>query len=430
MRSKKYKEQDLNKIPVQEETKVRNMGRTIPDGLRYSPEVIRQYEDPAFARASEAYEREQMALKSGRQQDMSVYFQEDQPGGDDGRKKKKKRGPIRRTIRFIFFLIILLFIALCAYIFTMAGNLDRVPTSKGDLAIDSGVAKDLSMYRTIAVLGSDARADESYDGSRTDAIVIFRIHRLTGKVKMISVMRDSYLMIDDGAGNLFLDKVTHAHHYGGGADTVAALNRSLDLNIKEYLVFNWKAVADMVDTLGGITVNVKKNEIKDMNKYGNETAENVGSKYKKIKKSGSQVLDGAQAATYCRIRKSSGGDSARANRYKKVMTAVIKKAITSPQKLGELSEKVMPEIRTNMSQLDVLTAVLRAPTFQFEKGVSWPKDYYGGILPSTGLWYAVPRTLSSNVKWLHKKAFDQKGYQLSDTAARINDDIIYGTGIQ
>ncbi len=50
---------------------------------------------------------------------------------------------------------------------------------------------------------------------------------------MISVMRDSYLKLADADGSLKLDKITHAHHYGGGADTCAALNRSLDLGIKE-----------------------------------------------------------------------------------------------------------------------------------------------------------------------------------------------------
>ena len=120
---------------------------------------------------------------------------------------------------------------------------------------------------------------------------------------MISVMRDSYLKIADADGNLMLDKVTHAHHYGGGVDTCAALNRSLDLNIDEFMVFNWKAVSDAVDALGGITVDVKKNEIRDLNHWGPETAENVGGKYTKITKTGKQKIDGVQATTYCRIRK-------------------------------------------------------------------------------------------------------------------------------
>ena len=75
------------------------------------------------------------------------------------------------------------------------------------------------------------------------------------------------------------------------------LNRNLDLNIKEFMIFNWGAVADMVDTLGGIEVDVKSNEIHDLNKWGPETAKNVGSKWHPITKTGNLTINGAQATT-------------------------------------------------------------------------------------------------------------------------------------
>lgn len=100
-------------------------------------------------------------------------------------------------------------------------------------------------------------------------------------------MRDSYLKMEYMDGSMVLDKITHAHHYGGGADTCAALNRSLDLNIEEFVIFNWKAVADAVDCLGGVEINVKENEISDMNTWGPETAENTGGTYTEITSAGS-----------------------------------------------------------------------------------------------------------------------------------------------
>ena len=86
-------------------------------------------------------------------------------------------------------------------------------------------------------------------------------------------------------------------------------------------------------------VNVKSNEIGDLNHWGPETGRNVGRKYKKIKHTEVQTLSGVQATTYCRIRKNSGGDTGRAKRYKKVMAGVFRKAVTSPGKLGTLSEE-------------------------------------------------------------------------------------------
>ncbi|MGI6212335.1 MAG: LCP family protein [Anaerovoracaceae bacterium] len=386
------------------------------DGLTYSQEVIRKYEDPAYAAEADRYEREQRR-HGGRHED---------PNGR--KRRRKKKGGAGRVIRRVLLVILILLILMIAYIFKITSNLDKVDTSNADFAISTEASVDLLKYRNIAILGSDARKGESYDGSRTDAIIIFSINRVTDKVRLISIMRDSYLKIADGNGNLMLDKITHAHHYGGGVDTCASLNRSLDLNIKEYVIFNWKAVADAVDTLGGITINVRKNEIHDLNQYGKETAENVGGTYHRITHSGEQTLDGTQAATYCRIRKTSGGDTGRARRYKTVLNATLKKAATSPWKLGALSEKVMPEIRTNMSQYQLMTLIFRAPGYDIEKNISWPKSYYGGIVHS--LWYAVPTTLNSNVRWLHRKAFDDETYTPSQTVRSINDEIIQDTGLQ
>ena len=134
-----------------------------------------------------------------------------------------------------------------------------------------------------------------YDGSRTDAIIVMSIDKSNGDIRLISVMRDSYLRMGYFDGSLILDKITHAHHYAGGVNTCAALNRSLDLNIEEFIIFNWKAVSDAVDCLGGVEINVKQNEIDDMNTYGNETARNVGGTYTAITQAGEQTLDGVQA---------------------------------------------------------------------------------------------------------------------------------------
>ena len=347
-------------------------------------------------------------------------------GGGNGKKVKKKKSPFR-WVRRIFIILLILIIVLIGYAMSITTHLDRVNTDKEDFAISSSVKDNMSEYRNSAILGSDARKGEGYDGSRTDAIIILSIHKTTGEMKMISVMRDSYLKIAYSDGELFLDKVTHAHAYGGGMDTVAALNRSLDLNIEEFVIFNWKAVADAVDTLGGIEVDVKKNEIDDLNHWGKGTGKNVGKKYHKVKKAGPQTLDGVQAVTYCRIRKNSGGDTGRANRYKTVMSAVLEKTIKNPWKIKPLADTVLPQIRTNMSQTKFMSLMAGVPRYEIKGSVSWPKDYYGGIVG--GVWYAIPTTLKSNVKWLHKKAFGQDSYKVSSTCKEISDEIIYNTGI-
>ena len=398
------------------------------NGEKYSPELIRKYEDPEYAKAAEKYEREARRKKRGQ----SVPSSAAEPSRTAGRRtksKKKYRLNKKKLFRNIFVVVLLLAAATTGAFFYLTRTFDKIDTRNANFAISDQVADDLSGYRNIAILGVDARGDEGYDGSRTDAIIVMSIDKSNGDIRLISVMRDSYLKMEYFDQSMILDKITHAHHYSGGVNTCAALNRSLDLNIEEYIIFNWKAVSDAIDCLGGVEINVKDNELNDLNKWGPETAENVGGTYTRIEKTGKQKLDGVQATTYCRIRKTSGGDEGRSQRYKKVVAAVMKKAVTQPWKLNELSRTVFPNIRTNMSQMEMFTACLGFPGYEIKKSINWPEDYYAGLL-SDGLSYVVPITLESNVQKLHRKAFGQKNYTVSDTCRQISQEIIADTGIQ
>lgn len=402
--------------------------------MKYSPELIRQLENPEYAKEAEKYEKQARRRKQNRKSSVSTdYVAPTGEGGRSGRGKKQKGQKKYRLnkwklFRNVLVLVLVLAIAGTGLFFGLTGNFDKIDTKNANFAISDQVADDLSGYRNIAILGVDARADEGYDGSRTDAIIIMSIKKSNGDIRLISVMRDTYLKMEYFEGEPILDKITHAHHYAGGMNTIASLNRSMDLNIEEFVIFNWKAVADAVDCFGGVEVFVKSNEIADMNKYGHETAVNVGGKYKRITQKGKQTLDGVQATTYCRIRKTSGGDEGRGQRYKKIVAAVMKKAITQPWKLNELSKTVFPNIRTNMSQMDMYTAVLRAPGYDIKNSISWPKEYYAGSL-SDGLSYVVPITLETEVQALHRKAFGQKNYSVSETCKQINQEIINDTGV-
>ncbi len=398
--------------------------------MKYSPELIRQLEDPEYAKKADAYEKE---ARKGKKKTEDSIETEPVVGRRAAKKQanteKKYKINYKTVIRNVLIVAAVLVVVVCGFVWSLTDTFERQETKPEDFAISAKAAEELKGYRNIAILGTDGRADESYDVSRTDAIIVLSFKKSNGDLRMISVMRDSYMKFAYFDGEMILDKVTHANVYGGAVNTCAALNRTLDLNIEEYVMFNWKAVSDAVDALGGITINVKENEISDMNRWGPETADNVGGTYTKIEKAGKQTLDGVQATTYCRIRKSSGGDSSRTGRYKKVVVATMKKALTQPWKLQELSNDVFPNIRTNMTQGDILTLLPLAVRMDMQNSISWPKEYYAGLL-SDGISYVVPITLESEVERLHKKAFNQEKYQLSDTAAQINEEIIYSTGIQ
>ncbi|MEG0918456.1 MAG: LCP family protein [Anaerovoracaceae bacterium] len=348
------------------------------------------------------------------------------------KKKKKKRGKKKHSfLKFLLVLVLLIGViaaGLFFYLNTKINKMDFIKTTPAEFSIDDNVDKSLSDYRNVAILGIDARKGEGFEGTRSDAIIIASINKKTNEVKLVSVLRDSYLYMGDGKGNYMLDKVTHAFAFGGAINTCATLNKALDLNISEFIVMDWNSVADVVDIFGGLKLDIKSNEIRDLNKWGPETARNTNRQWKNITTTGEQTLDGAQVATYCRIRKTSGGDEGRTNRMKKVTEALLKTAISNPTKIDKVLDEVLPEIQTNMGTTSFTTLLPHVASFNITKSIGWPKDFYGGII--NGKWLAVPKTLESNVIDLHKKAFGQKNYILSDQAHRINQLIISDTGIQ
>lgn len=347
-------------------------------------------------------------------------------------KKKAKTTRKRKTILLIIVLsltVVAAFVAMgLIYANKMIDKVDYEETKNAEWDIDDQVAENLKDYRNIAILGVDARSMTNYDGARSDAIVILSINKKTGDIKMISIMRDSYLEIYNRQGEKYLDKITNAHGIGGGVDTCRSLNRNLDLNIREYAIFNWKAVADAVDALGGVTVEVKDNELYDLNKYGPQTGDIVGRLFTTVSSAGIQTLDGIQAASYCRIRKTSGGDSQRAERMKKVLEAMFKEAKQmNLSQLNEIAETALPGIRTNLNNSAIFGLIADIGKFQLKGSIGLPYKYDGGMFH--GGWYAVPKTLESNVIQLQQDAFGLAEYKVSETVLGINTRIQEDTGV-
>lgn len=385
-------------------------------------EYVKAHSNSEYSRAERKYIRNQR----NREVELERYELK-----KDKRDKRKERpgSNLGKHVRRIVIAILLVILAIVATFFSLTSKFDRKDIGNRDYGIDHAALGELKNYRNILILGSDARETEGYDGSRTDAIVILSINKKSGDMKLISLMRDSYLSMKGPEGGQYvLSKATHANAYDGPMNTLAMVNRNLDMNVKEYMLFNWKAVSDMVDALGGVDIDVEEDEITDLNNYGEETASNVGSKFSPVTSPGKQTLTGSQAVTYCRIRETSGGDISRGERYKKVIQAVIAKGMKNPFALKRASNQVFPKIRTNMSNVNMATLSILMRKTKKQEGISWPRDYYGGIL-NDGLWYAVPTTLEDNVKWLYSEAFGIKDHVPSDKCQEISRMIREKSGV-
>ena len=347
---------------------------------------------------------------------------------DKVKEKRPKAGWQRIVLRiFVVLLIILAIIAGIATYF-VASKLGKIQVEKIDetaIGISEDTSKALSGYRNIALLGIDSRADDYSLGNRSDCIIIASINQKTKDIKLISVYRDSYLMLEE-KGTERLDKVTHAYAYGGAQNTLKALNTNLDLNISEFVTVNFDAVITAVDAMNGITVNIEQSELQYINSYIDATSKSSGVSSKHITRAGSQTLDGVQAVAYSRIRYTSGGDYKRTERMRTVIEAMLKKAKSlSIGQLNKLADTVLPRISTNISSGEILSLIPSLTSFNIGDSLGWPYEVKGITLDR---WYGVPITLESNVKKLHEEAFGQTDYEVSDTVKDISKKIVNKTG--
>ncbi|WP_415931643.1 LCP family protein [Zhenpiania hominis] len=348
--------------------------------------------------------------------------------------KKKKKDP-KQTTRKLWVAILSLLIVVIGVgsiigagltvVHTQLDKVTKVQVNRKALGINSRVAKELKNYRNIALLGIDARDMSDDSQTRSDAMIIASINKETNEVKLVSLYRDTYVSLGDNYG---LDKMTHAYYYGGATQTLQTINRNLDLNCEEVVVVNWKAVADAVDLLGGLEINIRESEISEMNKYIKDTQKNIGGSKKKIRRAGKQTLNGVQAVTYARIRKDSAeGDHRRNERMKIVLSAAFEKAKNLDlDQLNKIANEVLPSIKTNITTNQMMEILLALNSYKITDSVSWPYDWTDWTY--NGIWYGPPVTLKSNVTQLHEEFFNQKNYEPTDTVKEISDRISSLTG--
>ena len=276
-------------------------------------------------------------------------------------------------------------------------------------------------YINILLLGVDSRNMDNIKGTRSDMIMIASINEETNDVTLTSVYRDTYLKLGDTAT---YDKITHACVYGGPEMTMKSLNQALDIDLSQYVIVNFKTVADVVDAVGGITVDVQQYEINQLNKYTRQTARNIGKKdYNLVKAPGVQTLEGVQAVSYGRIRKGTGDDIKRTERMRTVVSLVFQKVKTMPfSDVKKIIDMAVPQVKTNLQMNDILALGFRLPKYNFASGSGWPYKWTSGYIK--GVSYVFPGgSLINNTTEFHKEVFGQEDYTTSLTVNTISNEI-------
>ena len=283
-------------------------------------------------------------------------------------------------------------------------------------------------YWTFAVFGVDGRNSQDLvsKGLNSDVIMIVNINQDTGEIRMCSVFRDTYLNISD---NNRYRKINQAYSEGGPEQALAALNKNLDLNIKNYVTFNWKAVADGINILGGIDgIDISKAELFYINAFITETVNVTKIGSYQLKSTGVQHLDGVQAVAYGRLRLMDN-DYARTERQKKVIKAAFDKAKESNfSVLNNIMVVCFPEVATNINFNTVVAMAQNITKYYISEsgGFPWQRTETGaGSLGDV----VAPATLESNVRYLHSFLFGDENYEPSSAVMSYSETIKEKTNV-
>lgn len=283
-----------------------------------------------------------------------------------------------------------------------------------------------SKYWTVAVFGVDSRDGNLGAGALSDVIMLASINRKTGDVNLTSVYRDTYLQIDEEGK---YHKINEAYFKGGPKQALAALNRNFDLDIDDYVTFNWKAVAEGLNVLGGVDLDISDKEFAYINAFITETVQGTGLGSVQLEHSGMNHLDGVQAVAYARLRLMDT-DFNRTARQRKVLELAMQKAKAASKKtLVATAMTVMPDIQTSIGADDILDIAKTVKKYNIQNAVGFP---FSRDTTNVGkMNVVVPATLVSNVAQLHPFLYgdDAAGYTPSAKVQEISAHIQKKTGI-
>ena len=339
-------------------------------------------------------------------------------------RRKKKKHPIRNFFLFLFVLIIALSGAFLIYMRSLLQTVDSVDLENAlESSISPQVQDDRVMagYQNIALFGVDSRDQDRLSGdNRSDTIMICSINKKTGETRLVSVYRDTLLNI--GGGDF--RKCNAAYAFGGPQQAVAMLNANLDLNITDFVTVGFEGLAETIDALGGIDLEITEEEMEYMNSYMDDMYYEIGTEYDEVTDWGMQHLSGIQATAYCRIRYTAGDDFRRAERQRTVLMLTMEKARkANPLRLAAAAGAVMGRTATSLSSGELMLFILRARMMDITESTGFPTEEDRIFATVNGESCVVPYYLTTNVRKLHQTLFDQEDYEPSPTVQDFNEII-------
>lgn len=364
------------------------------------------------------------------------------------RKYKKMR---RRKIIFGIEITVLLILSGILFVYAWINrsmdkmNQDTLDSSQIQINSEVKANTDLSQMsgtQVIALVGVDARGvkgSELAESMNSDTIILCCIDHDKQEIRMVSIMRDTWMNMAKYTDEYYeFDKANSAYNRGGPESMLSMLNTNLDLALTDYVTVNFKALADAIDVLGGLDIEMTNAECVHANNYNREVSEAQGVEYEAIPYdedlgddySEVRHVSGALATSYARIRYGGGDDAKRTSRQRIIINLMVQKLKQNPTKIPEILDKVMGNVSTSLTKNEILELGMHAVTYTMGTSYAYPFQlcYGENVVNALGEDVVIPVTLEFNVRELHEYLYPGLSYEPSAAVTEYSDYIARKSG--
>ena len=364
------------------------------------------------------------------------------------RKYKKMR---RRKIIFGIEITVLLILSGILFVYAWINrsmdkmNQDTLDSSQIQINSEVKANTDLSQMsgtQVIALVGVDARGvegSELAESMNSDTIILCCIDHDKQEIRMVSIMRDTWMNMAKYTDEYYeFDKANSAYNRGGPESMLSMLNTNLDFALPDYVTVNFKALADAIDVLGGLDIEMTNAECVHANNYNREVSEAQGVEYEAIPYdedlgddySEVRHVSGALATSYARIRYGGGDDAKRTSRQRIVINLMVQKLKQNPTKIPEILDKVMGNVSTSLTKNEILELGMHAVTYTMGTSYAYPFQlcYGENVVNALGEDVVIPVTLEFNVRELHEYLYPGLSYEPSAAVTEYSDYIARKSG--
>lgn len=227
---------------------------------------------------------------------------------------------------------------------TVSINRNYVIDNNNDNKISKEESKVHNGITNIVLFGSD-----SYDSS--DSIVILTIDEDKNKIKLSSIMRDSWVNIPSYGESI----INASMAYGGPELELKTINTTFNLNLDKFINVDLTSLPKIIDKVGGLDFEIDSDELQYINKYIDSENSINNTNEKHLNSTGMQHFTGTQATAYCRIRYTEGTDFKRTWRQRKILQLIFDKLKTmGPSQINSFLDCILPLVETDLSYSDLV----------------------------------------------------------------------------